>query len=85
MIPFLSVAHTIHRTTRRTKKVEVAPAEQAPDLLQKYRRGDVLPLLCGYCGDVWPHTVTGSGRYPSLCPSCKEDPEARYYTRPRKR
>lgn len=79
------MAHTIHRTTRRTKKVVVAGPESAADLLQNYRRGDVLPLLCKYCGDVWPHTITGPGRYPSLCPSCKQDPEAKYYVRERKR
>lgn len=30
--------------------------------------GKVVVLTCKECGDEFPHTVKGAGRYPSYCP-----------------
>ena len=35
--------------------------------------------------EVFEFEITGPGRWPTLCDDCRQDPEARYYTRRRKR
>lgn len=50
-----------------------------------FRRGDLVPILCEFCGEVFDHLVRGPGRFPPLCEVCREDREARYYTKKRKR
>lgn len=86
------MAHENSRQTRHTKPAQANSTlvreadDAAPDQLKsRYRRGDVLPILCKYCREVFEFEITGPGRWPTLCDDCRQDPEARYYTRRRKR
>lgn len=88
----MSMAHENYRRTRHTKPAQAsstlvreADDAAADQLKSRYRRGDVLPILCKYCREVFEFEIPGPGRWPTLCPDCRLDPEAKYFTRRRKR
>lgn len=77
---------TIRRATRREKTVVVddtaaRTGERPEEIRPKYHKGDSVPLLCRYCGDVFEHVIAGPGRWPTLCEICRGDKEARYLMR----
>lgn len=92
MITFLTVAPTkkpnpVNETkvTRPSGRRRVVLTDDRVTVRPHFRVGDVVPILCEYCGEVFDHEVKGPGRFPPLCGACREDPEARYYTKTRSR
>lgn len=82
------MTYLIRRAQRTEKTISVdtsaADSGRRPEeLKRKYKRGDKVPLVCWYCGDVFEWTIKGPGRWPVLCPVCREDKEARQMRRRR--